>query len=66
MEGLGTISSFDICGFLISVICFCLPLSLTVEGLAFFSGAYVMLGGSGGFWFRLLFVTYLYQVAFRR
>ena len=38
---------------------------LTVEGFASFSGAYVLLGGSGGILDSgLLFVTYLYQVAF--
>ena len=38
---------------------------LTVEGIASFSGAYVLLGGSGGILDSgLLFVTYLYQVAF--
>ncbi len=38
---------------------------LTVDGFASFSGAYVLLGGSGGILDSgLLFVTYLYQVAF--
>lgn len=38
---------------------------LTVEGFASFSGAYSLLGGSGGIMDSgLLFVTYLYQVAF--
>ena len=38
---------------------------LVVDGFASFSGAYVLLGGSGGILDSgLLFVTYLYQVAF--
>jgi multiple sugar transport system permease protein len=38
---------------------------LAVEGIASFSGAYVLLGGSGGILDSgLLFITYVYQVAF--
>ena len=38
---------------------------LAVDGFASFSGAYVLLGGSGGILDSgLLFVTYVYQVAF--
>jgi ABC-type sugar transport system permease subunit len=38
---------------------------LVVDGFASFSGAYVLLGGSGGILDSgLLFVTYVYQVAF--
>ena len=38
---------------------------LVVDGFASFSGAYVLLGGSGGILDSgLLLVTYLYQVAF--
>lgn len=66
MEGLGTISKFRYLWFpnLGNLFLFA-AVFLTVEGLASFSGAYVMLGGSGGILDSgLLFVTYLYQVAF--